>query len=102
MGTVEPNPIKRYSLGTKNKSLKLGADGSLTILCAGGLAGQRHSVQLATGTQGWRLFAVCPRLLAEDCNNGWLMDATASAAGEQNARKRRHATMSAFGPQETC
>jgi hypothetical protein len=27
----EPNPIKRYSLGTKNKTLKLGPDGSLTI-----------------------------------------------------------------------
>ncbi|HZF15908.1 MAG TPA: DUF1254 domain-containing protein [Steroidobacteraceae bacterium] len=26
-----PNPIKRYSLGTKNKGLKPGADGSLTI-----------------------------------------------------------------------
>jgi hypothetical protein len=26
-----PNPIKRYSVGTKNKSLKFGADGSLTI-----------------------------------------------------------------------
>ncbi|MGB6798906.1 MAG: DUF1214 domain-containing protein, partial [Xanthobacteraceae bacterium] len=93
----EPNPIKRYSLGTKYKSLKLGADGSLTIYVQADSPGQRHSVQLATGTQGWRLFAVCPRLLAEDCNNGWLMDATASAAGELNARKCRHATMSAFG-----
>jgi hypothetical protein len=27
----EPNPIKRYSVGTKNKTLKLGTDGSLTI-----------------------------------------------------------------------
>jgi hypothetical protein len=27
----EPNPIKRYSVGTKNKTLNLGADGSLTI-----------------------------------------------------------------------
>jgi hypothetical protein len=27
----EPNPISRYSIGTKNKDLKLGADGSLTI-----------------------------------------------------------------------
>jgi hypothetical protein len=27
----EPNPIKRYSIGTKNKDLQLGADGSLTI-----------------------------------------------------------------------
>lgn len=27
----EPNDIKRYSLGTKNKSLKFNADGSLTI-----------------------------------------------------------------------
>jgi len=26
-----PNPIKRYSVGTKNKSLTLGADGSLTL-----------------------------------------------------------------------
>jgi hypothetical protein len=26
-----PNPIKRYSVGTKNKDLKLGSDGSLTI-----------------------------------------------------------------------
>ena len=27
----EPNPIKRYSVGTKNKDLRLAADGSLTI-----------------------------------------------------------------------
>ncbi len=27
----EPNPIKRYSVGTKNKDLKLGPDGSLSI-----------------------------------------------------------------------
>ncbi|NYT39882.1 DUF1254 domain-containing protein [Sphingomonas sp. R-74633] len=27
-----PNPIDRYSLGTKNKSLQTGADGSLTLL----------------------------------------------------------------------
>jgi hypothetical protein len=27
----EPNPIKRYSVGTKNKGLKTAADGSLTI-----------------------------------------------------------------------
>jgi hypothetical protein len=27
----EPNPIKRYSVGTKNKNLQVGADGSLTI-----------------------------------------------------------------------
>jgi hypothetical protein len=26
-----PNPLKRYSLGTKNKNLKLNADGSLTL-----------------------------------------------------------------------
>ena len=26
-----PNPIKRYSVGTKNKDLALAADGSLTI-----------------------------------------------------------------------
>lgn len=26
-----PNPLKRYSLGTKNKDLKYGADGSLTL-----------------------------------------------------------------------
>ncbi|WP_423803167.1 DUF1214 domain-containing protein [Paraflavisolibacter caeni] len=26
-----PNPLNRYSLGTKSKQLKLGADGSLTI-----------------------------------------------------------------------
>ena len=26
-----PNPIKRYSLGTKNRSLKFNPDGSLTI-----------------------------------------------------------------------
>jgi hypothetical protein len=27
----EPNPLKRYSVGTKNKTLVTGADGSLTI-----------------------------------------------------------------------
>jgi hypothetical protein len=26
-----PNPLKRYSLGTKNKNLKYDADGSLTL-----------------------------------------------------------------------
>ena len=27
----EPNPIKRYWVGTKNKDLQIGPDGSLTI-----------------------------------------------------------------------
>jgi hypothetical protein len=62
------------------KTLKLGADGSLTIYVR--LAGQRQRVQLATGTQEWRVFALCPRLLAEGGNHVRLMDATGSAAGE--------------------
>ena len=48
----EPNPIKRYSLGTKNKTLKLGADGSLTIYVQADPAGQR---QVSTGYRHQRM-----------------------------------------------
>ena len=33
-----PNPLGRYSLGTKNKNLKYNADGSLTLYAGGRLA----------------------------------------------------------------
>jgi hypothetical protein len=37
-----PNPLKRYSLGTKNKTLKYNADGSLTLYAGGQVAGRRQ------------------------------------------------------------
>jgi hypothetical protein len=35
-----PNPLKRYSLGTKNKTLKRNADGSLTLLAGAKMPGK--------------------------------------------------------------
>ena len=45
-----PNPLNRYSLGTKNKTLKYDSDGSLTLLCRGHIAWQGQGKQLAAGT----------------------------------------------------
>ncbi len=41
----EPNPIKRYSLGTKSKTLKLGPDGSLRMGCFQGTAAAEKALQ---------------------------------------------------------
>jgi hypothetical protein len=35
-----PNPLKRYSLGTKNKNLKYNADGSLTLYASANSPGK--------------------------------------------------------------
>ena len=60
----EPNPIKRYSLGTKNKTLKLGPDGSLTIYGQAAFAGQGQGIELAAGAEGRRLLALWAYVLA--------------------------------------
>ena len=41
------NPLKRYSLGTKNKTLKYNADGSLTLYAGAKIARQGQGKQLA-------------------------------------------------------
>jgi hypothetical protein len=57
----EPNAISRYSLGAKNRTLKLGPDGGLTILA---------------------LLARCPRLPAQARGAGRNLDAARGSAGE--------------------
>jgi hypothetical protein len=54
-----PNTIGRYSLGTKNKTLKVGSDGSLTIYVqadAPGDAGQRDNWLPAPGNADFSLY----------------------------------------------
>ena len=47
-----PNEIKRYSVGTKNKTLVTAPDGSLTIYVQVHSTGRRQASQLAPRTQG--------------------------------------------------
>ena len=71
------NPINRFSVGTKNKDLKLAADGSLTIYVQADAPTDRGAArQLAAGAER-RLLALRPRLLAETGGHGRLMDAAA-------------------------
>ena len=46
-----PNPLNRYSLGTKNKALHYNADGSLTLYFGAQVAGQRKGNQLGAGAE---------------------------------------------------
>lgn len=57
-----PNALKRYTLGTRNKSLKYNPDGSYH-LSRDEVAGQGKGSQLAAGAGG-EFFALAPRLLA--------------------------------------
>ena len=57
-----PNPLNRYSLGTKNKTLKYDSDGSLTLLCRGHIAWQGQGKQLAARAE-WPVLALYPCVL---------------------------------------
>ena len=57
-----PNPLQRYSLGTKNKNLKYKEDGSLTSMPAQ-IAGRGQGKQLAARTER-QVLALHPRVLA--------------------------------------
>jgi len=58
-----PNPLKRYALGTKNKSLKYNPDGSLTIYLGTKIARHREGTQLAARAAR-EFFDLDPHLLA--------------------------------------
>jgi hypothetical protein len=75
-----PNPLERYSLGTKNKNLKYNADGSLTLY-AGARRGQGK--QLAARARG-SFLAVHPCLLAGDRYPRRHLDAADRREGEVN------------------
>ncbi len=57
------NPLGRYALGTKDKSLKYNADGSLTIYLGHKSPGKDKGDELAAGA-GWEFLALAARLLA--------------------------------------
>jgi Protein of unknown function (DUF1214) len=59
-----PNPLQRYSLGTKNKNLKINADGSLTLYAGAGRP----------------VLALHPCLLARQSDRRRLLAATAGRA----------------------
>ena len=58
------NLLKRFSLGTKNKSLQTNSDGSLTLICGGEVSRQRQGDELASRSEH-AVLAVYPLLLAE-------------------------------------
>jgi hypothetical protein len=68
-----PNDLKRYSLGTKNKSLKR-RRWLAHALCGREIARKRQGVQLAPRSER-TLLALHPRLLGQARNRGGLMAA---------------------------
>jgi hypothetical protein len=68
----EPNPLQRYSLGTKNKSLKAAADGSITIYIQAESPGADKEDNWLPGPKGD--FAMTIRAYGPDDNlvqGGW-------------------------------
>ena len=59
------NPINRFSVGTKNKDLKLAADGSLTIYVQAEAPTDPRSARQLVARAERRFLALRPRLLAE-------------------------------------
>ena len=60
---MRANPLKRYSLVTKNKNLIYTADGLLTLYAGAKSPGTDKENQLAAGAQR-HVLAIHPRLLA--------------------------------------
>ena len=81
-----PNDLKRYSIGTKNRALKYGADGSLTIYVQAESPGAGQGGKLAAGAEGRRFLAVCAHVLARRSHRPRQVDA---AAGRQSAAIER-------------
>jgi hypothetical protein len=79
-----PNDLKRYSLGTKNKTLKYNADDSLTIYVQADALPDPEQRELAAGPQERRLFALPSRLLAEGRDERWLVHAAGRTTDELN------------------
>jgi hypothetical protein len=75
-----PNELKRYSVGTKNKTLARNPDGSLTIYVQAELPAEAQRSNWLPSPKGRRLFSLRSSLLAKDCRGRWYMDASASSA----------------------
>ena len=56
------NPLNRFSLGTKNKTLQYNADGSLTLYAGATSPGKNKETKLVAGTC-WEVLALPPSLL---------------------------------------
>jgi hypothetical protein len=69
-----PNALNRYSLGTKNKTLKRNPDGSLTLYTGAKSPGKDKRKQLAAPAAG-PLFAVPSRVLGRPTDPRWHMGA---------------------------
>ena len=83
------NPVNRFSVGTKNKDLKLADDGSLTIyIQAEAPADPSLRTNWLPAPHGdFSLYV--PRLLAKAGDHRGLMDAARRAEGELKAKGRR-------------
>ena len=79
------NPLKRYSLGTKNKNLKYNADGSLTLYAGAKSPGTGQGKQLAAGA-GRDVLALHPCLLAGEGHPRRHVEAAGDRDGEVNNR----------------
>jgi 3',5'-cyclic AMP phosphodiesterase CpdA len=75
----EPNPIKRYSVGTKNKDLKRGADHALTIYVQ---ADQPTDFTQLAARSERRLLTLHPGVLARASDHKGAMAATGGAASD--------------------
>ena len=78
-----PTRSKRYSLGTKNKTLQYNADGSLTLYAGANVSRQGKGNQLVAGAC-WDILALYPSLLAGESHPRWHLDATDYREGEVN------------------
>ena len=70
-----PNALNRYSLGTKNKNMKLNEDGSLTLYARAQSPGADREFELAACT-GWTVLTLRPRLLGQRANSRRLVETT--------------------------
>ena len=73
-----PNPQNRYSLGTKNKTLKYNADGSLTLYAGASSPGAGKREQLAACSE-WSVLTLHPRILGRAAYFEPTMDASCRA-----------------------
>ena len=80
------NELKRYALGTKNKSLRYNDDGA-NHLSREQVAWQREGIQLAPGT-GWELFYLDPCLLARQGHPRRHLEATGHRGREVTSGRR--------------
>jgi hypothetical protein len=82
-----PNPLNRYSLGTKNKTLKYNADGSLTLYSGSTSPGKDNESHWLPAPDG-AFLAVHPGVLGGQAGARWAVEAARRCARAVGAAYR--------------